>query len=101
MRREGKKRLTAKAREAAGELQAPGNPVEAKDVTTAEPKPVPMMYAIPQNRIEVSWLVQALMTVLAQVQEALSDDGKISAGEAWSIAMTLLNLVWELLSGKR
>lgn len=101
MRREGKKRLIAKAREAAGELQVPSNPVKAEQVTTTEPKPVPIAYPMPQNRIEVSWLVQALMTVLAQVQEALADDGKISAGEAWSIAMTLLNLVWELLSGKR
>lgn len=77
------------------------NPVKAAELANMEAKPAPLEYPQPDNRIEVSWLLEALAVIIAQVQAALADDGKISGAEAWQIGMTLLNLVWQLLSGKR
>jgi len=53
------------------------------------------------NKVEAGWYAQALMVIITGIQEALDDDGKISLSEAFNIVLSLLELVPQLLTGKR
>lgn len=81
------------------------------DTEARDERNIPEIKALPFNfrnagikatdRIEPSWIFEALQAILDWVEASLEDDGKISGSEVFNLVMQLFAIIGQLLAGKR